>query len=197
MTPPRYGVADALFTSTQQKVLALLFGQPDRSFFATELIALAGAGSGAVQRELFRLSESGLVTIRKVGNQKHFQANQRSPIFNEVRQIVGKTFGLSVLLREALQPVESAINLAAIYGSFAKKRDTALSDIDLLIISDSLTLEDLFKILEPAERRIGRQISPNLLSVDEFDRRRIETDSFITRILDGEIIWLIGSIDEQ
>ena len=192
----RYGVADALFTSTQQKVLALLFGQSDRSFFATELIALAGAGSGAVQRELTRLSESGLITVRMVGNQKHFQANKQSPIFNEVRQIVGKTFGLSKPLRDALQPIEEAIQLAIIYGSVAKKIDTASSDIDLLIISDSLTLEDVFKALEPAEQRIGRQINPNLLTVDEYDLRRNESDSFINRIFEEEIICLIGNMDE-
>jgi len=193
----RYGVADALFTSTQQKVLALLFGQPDRSFFATELIALAGAGSGAVQRELTRLSESGLITVRMVGNQKHFQASKQSPIFNEVRQIVGKTFGLSKPLRDALQPIEEAIQLAIIYGSVAKKIDTASSDIDLLIISDSLTLEDVFRALEPAEQRIGRQINPNLLTVDEYDLRRNESDSFINRIFEEEIICLIGNIDES
>ena len=192
----RYGVADALFTSTQHKVLALLFGQSDRSFFATELIALAGAGSGAVQRELTRLSESGLITVRMVGNQKHFQANKHSPIFNEVRQIVGKTFGLSKPLRDALQPIEEAIQLAIIYGSVARKIDTASSDIDLLIISDSLTLEDVFKALEPAEQRIGRQINPNLLTVDEYDLRRNESDSFINRIFEEEIICLIGNIDE-
>jgi len=192
----RYGVADALFTSTQQKVLALLFGQPDRSFFATELIRLADAGSGAVQRELSRLSESGLVTVRMVGNQKHFQANQQSPIFNEVRQIVGKTFGLSKLLRDALQPIEKAIKLAFIYGSVAKNSDTASSDIDLLVISDSLTLENLFKTLESAEQRIGRQINPTLLTVQEFDSRREATDSFINRVLEGEIIQLVGNSDE-
>ena len=190
-------MADALFTSTQQKVLALLFGQPDRSFFATELIALAGAGSGAVQRELTRLSESGLITVRMVGNQKHFQASKQSPIFNEVRQIVGKTFGLSKPLRDALQPIEEAIQLAIIYGSVAKKIDTASSDIDLLIISDSLTLEDVFRALEPAEQRIGRQINPNLLTVDEYDLRRNESDSFINRIFEEEIICLIGNIDES
>ena len=126
----RYGVADALFTSTQQKVLAILFGQPDRSFFATELISLAGAGSGAVQRELARLSESGLLTVHKVGNQKHFQANHESPIFNEVRQIVSKTFGLSAPLKDALRPIEDVIKLAVVFGSVARKTDTATSDIE-------------------------------------------------------------------
>jgi len=193
----RCGVADALFTSTQQKVLAILFGQPDRSFFATELISLAGAGSGAVQRELARLSESGLLTVRKIGNQKHFQANHESPIFNEVQQIVSKTFGLSAPLKDALQPIENVIKLAVIFGSVAGKADTATSDIDLMVISDSLTLEDLFKALEPAEQHFRRQINPTLLTVDEFDRRRNEGESFVNRVLDGEIIVLIGRIDEQ
>jgi predicted nucleotidyltransferase len=193
----RYGVADALFTSTQQKVLALLFGQPDRSFFATELISLAGAGSGAVQRELARLSESGLVTVRMVGNQKHFQANQQSPIFKEVRQIVDKTFGLSGPLRDALQPIEQEIRLALIYGSVPRKSDIASSDIDLLIISNSLTLEEVFKALEPFEIQIGRPINPTLLTDEEFSLRRNQPDSFINRILEGELILLIGSLDGQ
>jgi len=74
-------MASALFTATQQRVLGLLFGQPERSFFATELISLAQAGSGAVQRELKRLAESGLVTVSRIGNQKHYQANHAAPIF--------------------------------------------------------------------------------------------------------------------
>ena len=192
-----YGVADALFTSTQQKVLAILFGQPDRSFFATELISLAGAGSGAVQRELARLSESGLLTVRKIGNQKHFQANHESPIFNEVQQIVSKTFGLSGPLKDTLQPIQEVIKLAIVFGSVASKADTATSDIDLMVISDSLTLEGLFKVLEPAEQQFRRRINPILLTVDEFDRRKNQRDSFVSRVLGRELIVLIGNINEQ
>ncbi|MBX9811154.1 MAG: hypothetical protein K2Y16_06015 [Burkholderiales bacterium] len=86
-------MAGALFTATQQRVLGLLFGQPERSFFATELIALARAGSGAVQRELQRLAESGFVTVTRIGNQKHYQANRAAPIFEELRGMVLKTLG--------------------------------------------------------------------------------------------------------
>ncbi len=192
----RYGIADALFTSTQQKVLAILFGQPDRSFFATELISLAGAGSGAVQRELTRLSAGGLLTVRKIGNQKHFQANRESPIFSEVQHIVSKTFGLVTPLKEALQAIKDVISLAVIFGSVAGKTDTAQSDIDLMVISDKLTLEDLFKALEPAEQHFRRQINPILLTIDEFDRRKKMKDSFVSRVLKGEIIVLIGRVDE-
>ena len=79
-----------MLTGTQQRVLGLLFGQPARSFYANELIGLAGAGSGAVQRELARLTRSGLLTVRPVGNQKHYQANPDSPLFAELCGIARK-----------------------------------------------------------------------------------------------------------
>ena len=89
-------VADALFTSTQQRVLGLLFGQPERSFFTKELIDMTGAGSGAVQRELRRLLGSGLIQQRVVGNQKHYQADPGTPVFDELRGLIGKTIGVPV-----------------------------------------------------------------------------------------------------
>lgn len=99
---PPAGLADALFPSTRQRVLACLFGRPGRSFYATELVRLTGGGSGAVQRELARLAHSGLATVRRIGNQKHYQANPESPIFSELRGIVEKTLGLAEPLRQAL-----------------------------------------------------------------------------------------------
>ena len=102
-------LADALFSTTQQRLLGLLFGQSDRSFYATELIALAGAGSGAVQRELARLEQSGLVTVRRIGAQKHYQANADSPIYEELRGIARRTVGLADPLRKALAPLSSKI----------------------------------------------------------------------------------------
>ncbi len=89
-TPAPTSLADALFTATQQRVLALLFGEPDRSFYTSELIARIGAGSGAVQRELKRLAESGLVTVKRIGNRKHYQANPDSPVFEELCSITRK-----------------------------------------------------------------------------------------------------------
>jgi DNA-binding MarR family transcriptional regulator len=99
---PRTGIADALFSATQQRVLALLFGQPERSFFTNELIGLVGAGTGAVQREVRRLVESGLVTVTRLGSQKHYQANAEAPIFEELRSIVIKTLGPAEVLRAKL-----------------------------------------------------------------------------------------------
>jgi len=112
----RNSLADALFTKTQQRVLRVIFGQPDRSFYASELIRDAGTGSGAAQRELARLEASGLIVARRIGNQKHYQANATSPLFSELRNIVLKTVGLAEPLRDALKPVSSSIRAAFVTG---------------------------------------------------------------------------------
>lgn len=187
------GLADALFSSTQQRVLGYLFGQPERSFFASELISLAGAGSGAVQRELKRLYESGLVVVTRHGNQKHYQANPESPIFGELCGIAQKTFGLAGPLREALAPLAGQIDAAFVYGSVAKKSDTAASDIDLMVISDSLTYADLFGALDEVAGKLGRPVNPTVYSRADLARRIAEDNAFVTRVLAQPKWWLIGS----
>ena len=190
--PEGTSLADALFTATQQRVFALLFGQPERSFFATELIGLARAGSGAVQRELKRLVDSGLVTVSRVGNRKHYQANQASPVFNELRGLVRKTIGLHEPIRPVLKPFEKHIVFAALYGSAAKHKDTASSDIDLLVVCDDLTLEQLYAALAPAEEKLARKVSPTLYTSREFNRRKKTSSAFLRRVLAGEHVVLLG-----
>ena len=187
-------IAASLFSRTQQRVLGLLFGQPERSYFATELIALAGAGSGSVQREIQKLLGAGLITSREVGRLRYFQANPRSPIFHELCQLMLKTTGRATPLRDALGRVRKPIDLALIYGSIAKGEATAKSDIDLLVVADDLDLETLFRAIEPAEKQLGRKINPNLLSVSEFRRRRKDQNPFLTRVLAGPTIPLIGDL---
>ena len=104
-------LADALFTTTQQRVLALLFGQPNRSFYASEMIERTGSGSGAVQRELKRLASSGLVTVKPIGNQRHYQANPASPVFEELCGLVKKTLALAEPIGESLAPLVDRVRL--------------------------------------------------------------------------------------
>jgi predicted nucleotidyltransferase len=186
-------LADALFSGTQQRVLTLLFGQPERSYFASELIELARSGSGGVQRELQRLEASGLVRVTRVGNQKHFQANQESPIFSELRSVVLKTVGLAAPLSSALEPLKKRIALALVYGSIAKGTDTASSDVDLLVVADDMTLEELYTAIAPVERVLARRINPTLYTREEFQRRRRIDDSFVSKVLAGEHIVLTGN----
>ncbi len=187
-----HNLSNALFTTTQQRILGFLFGQPMRSFFANELILLTGSGSGGVQRELKRLVESGLITVRRIGNQKHFQANPESPIFRELSGIVQKTFGVAIPLREALTPLDDQIQASFVYGSVAKQTDTASSDIDLLILSDSLSYADVMASLTTIEEQLGRQVNPTIYSSKDLSRRYSEGNSFVVRVLAQPKIWLKG-----
>lgn len=189
-------MAQALFTGTQQRVIGLLFGQPDRSFYATELIGLAGVGSGGVQRELARLAASGLVQVRMVGNQKHYQANPDAPIYDELCGIARKTVGLAEPLREALAPLARQVKAAFVFGSVAKKQDTAVSDIDLMLVSDSLGYGDTFLALESASARLGRPINPTIYTRQELAKRIESGEAFVTRVLAQPKVWLIGSEDD-
>ncbi len=190
----RTSLSDALFTRTQQRVLGLLFGQPGRSFFATELIGLVGTGSGAVQRELKRLAESGLATVTSVGNQRHYQANPASPLFAPLREIALKTSGLAEPLRAALQPLARRVLAACVYGSVAAGRDTASSDIDLLLVAESMTLEQAHAALEATEQLLARRISVTLYTPAEFRRRKKGGNAFVTKLLAGALIPLLGDI---
>lgn len=192
--PKRHtGLADALFSATQQRVLGMLFGQPDRSFYATELINMLGVGSGAVQRELARLAQSGLVTVRKVGTQKHYQANPDSPIFNELAGLIAKTVGLAEPLRAALTPFASRIKAAFVHGSVAKGTDTAKSDIDLMLICDGLNYAEIFEALQTAEARLGRPVNPTLYTPAEWAEKRKAGNGFAAKVAERPKLFLFGT----
>jgi predicted nucleotidyltransferase len=185
-------IADALFSKVRQRVLAVLFGAPDRSFYTNELIGLAQSGAGAVQRELADLAAADLLTVRKQGNQKHFQANAASPVFAELRGLVLKTVGLADVLRAALVPLSPQIALAFVFGSMAKQQDTVASDVDVLVVSDTLGYGDVCGALDTASQTLGRTINPALYTASDFKARQLGDNAFINRVMQQPKIWLIG-----
>lgn len=189
-------IATVLFTRTQRGVLALLFGMPDRSYYTNEIVRSAGLGVGTVHRELEALSACGLVSMERVGNQKHYQANSSSPIFAELRGIVQKTFGVVDVLRELLAPVALHVDVAFIYGSAAKGTDRADSDIDLMVISDKLTYADLMKISLSAQQKLRREVNPTLYKSTELRRKLAEGNAFLRRVLEQQRLDVLGSSDE-
>lgn len=185
--------AEALFTKTQQRVLGVLFGQPHRSFYANEIIELAQSGSGAVQRELARLQASRLLTVQKIGNQKHYQANPDAPIYEELRGIVMKTFGVADVLRNALIPLWPLIEVAFIYGSLAKGTEHAGSDVDLMVIGSLPSNVQLLELLLPTHALLGRVVNPTLYTSAEFSQRVQVGKSFIIRVLEQPKVFVKGN----
>ena len=136
-----------------------------------------------------------MIVTRRIGHQKHYQANAASPLYSELRSIVLKTVGLAEPLRDALKPLASAIRAAFVYGSVPKATDQSASDIDLMIVSDSLTYGDVFGALEQVARTVGRQVNPTVYTAAEFSKRARAENAFVTRVLEQPKLWVIGSED--
>lgn len=185
---------NALFTRTQRQVLSLMFGFPERSFYANEVVRLAGVGTGSVQRELAKLSETGLLTVTRIGNQKHYQANKDSPIFSELQSIVLKTFGAIDQLRQALGQLPGSVSLAFIYGPGSKGVRQESYDINLLLVSDDLDYPELVSSLTAVENRIGRTIHVLLLTAVEFRSLQEDQQESIISILGQPRVMLAGTL---
>lgn len=133
---------------------------------------------------------------RRAITQKHYQANPQSPLFAELCSIAQKTVGIAEPLRRALQPLAPGIVAAFVYGSLAKRTDTALSDIDLMVVSDSLSYAETFSALEDVSRTLGRTVNPTVYTRKEWSKRVKEQNSFIVRVIEQPKIWLFGSADD-
>ena len=183
-------IAETLFTKTQQKLLALFYGKPDCSFYLNEAVRIAGVGKGSVVRELQKMTQAGLLTSYKQGNQLHYQANSDNPIYEELKSITRKTFGIHGVIKASLESILNQCEQAFIFGSIAKGEEHSDSDIDVLLVGHDLSYADIMEKLEPAEIQLGRTINPTLFSPDEFAQRKKEQQSFVTRVLEQPKLWL-------
>ncbi|HEY0894228.1 MAG TPA: nucleotidyltransferase domain-containing protein [Cellvibrio sp.] len=189
-------ISDALFTKTQQRVMGLLYGKPDQAFYSNQIVRLVSMGSGTVTRELARLSEAGLLLTRQEGNQLYYQANPQNPIYYELLGIVKKTFGVADVLRDALVPLLSQMDLAFVYGSIAKDEATATSDVDVLVLADALAYVDVMAALQVAEGSLARKVNPSIYTVAQVKQKLVEGNAFLSRILAQDKIWIKGSDDD-
>jgi predicted nucleotidyltransferase len=195
-SPISSNLSGALFSRVQSRVLGILFGQPDHEFQLTEIISRAGSGRGAVQRELEKLTQVGIVATAAYGNRKLYHANRESPVFHELHQLVLKTVGIVDPLREALTPYRRSIESAFVYGSIAKGADTAKSDIDMMIIGEGLTYSEVFSSLQKAERTLARPVNPNVMTADDWGRKVKAKSSFVKKILNQPKLFVFGNEDE-
>jgi len=188
-------MSEILFGQTRGAVLGLLFGHTDQSFYIRQIARDTGISTGALQRELEQLAEIGLISRTKIGNQVFYQANAASPVFQEIRSLVAKTVGIIKVLRSALEPLASRIQFAFVFGSIARREETAASDIDLMIIGDT-TFDEILRAISPAQTTLTREINPSIYSPAEFKAKLKKGNHFLTTIVKSEKLFVIGTEDE-
>lgn len=172
----------------RRDILFLFFLEKENSYYIRELERILGFSAGNIRRELIALKEEGIIDFVKKGNQSHYYLNKKSPIFNEIKSIISKTIGLESKIKECLEPI-TGIKEAFIFGSFAKKKEHSLSDIDLMIIG-SINEDVLISRISKAEELLGREINYHLISENEWENKKTK-DSFIKSVLSSPIIKII------
>lgn len=171
---------DALFTRTQRQLLGIFFGHPEQSFYLNQIVRLAGVGTGSVQRELKRLAGAGLLTVRKVGNQKHYQANPETPIFHDLCNMARKTFGVVEALRRGLADLPHTPDLAILY---ADPSDLPRATVRLLVVSDRLDIAMVGHALSSVD--LGREVRPWLLDRRRYADLQARSDPRLRAVLEG------------
>jgi predicted nucleotidyltransferase len=182
-------------SKVRARALAWLVMHPDERYFVRQLTGIIGEDSTNLSRELAKLADIGLLTCRQEGRQKYYQVNRGSPVFEELRGLAVKTSGLADVLREALGPLGDRIRIAFLFGSFAEGRESARSDVDVAIIG-SVSLAEVSKALGPAEKTLGREINPVVYPEDEFRKKVLAGHHFVTSIIKGKKIFLVGESED-
>ena len=188
-------LCSGLFGKTRQAVLALLYGRADSSFYTKQILDAVNIGRGTVQRELKNLTDTGIITREVQGRQVYYRANSRCPIFDELRIIVRKTFGMADVIRQSLATNADRIRVAFIFGSVARSTDDRRSDIDLMVVG-KISFGDVVSLLTPAEQKLGREVNLVVYPIAEFKKKVKEDHHFVKTVLEDEKIFVIGDEDE-
>lgn len=188
-------LCSGLFGKTRQAVLALLYGRADSSFYTKQILDAVKIGRGTVQRELKNLTDTGIIIREVQGRQVYYRANARCPIFDELKNIVRKTFGMADVIRESLAPNADKIRVAFIFGSVARSTDDRRSDVDLMVVG-KISFGDVVSLLSPAEQKLRREVNAVVYPVAEFRKKVKEDHHFVKTVLEEEKIFVMGDKDE-
>lgn len=188
-------LASLLFKDYRRRVLGLLLLHPDKRYHVREIARLTGTVAGTLHKELARLAEAGVLVKEASGNQVQYGANHECPIFEELASILRKTSGVIDVLADALAPLSGKVNVAFVYGSVARGKENARSDIDVLLVGN-LDFSEVIAALYPAQEVLGREINPKVYNKKEWQQMRMRKDAFVKEVMANPKLFIMGTADE-
>ncbi len=183
-------LSEILSSRTRAEVFRLLFGAVQEELHVREIQRRSGLNDSTIRQELSKLVRLDLINRRKDSNRVYYKANKLNPLYPELHNMVLKTLGLADTLRASLR--DARIQAAFVFGSIAEGKETAHSDVDLLVIGD-LGLRTISSLLSGASEKIGREINPHVMTANEF-RKKMETgEHFISGLMASRKLFIVGS----
>ena len=188
-------IGDLVFGQTRGRLLALLYGMPDESFYVRQIARQIETSVGSVQRELALLTDAGLIERSVLGVQVFYRANREHPAFQELRALLAKTAGVFALLKAALAPLSARIDFAFVYGSVARGEEKVASDIDLMVVG-AVSLDEILDAVSSLEKSLRRPVNPTIYSLRDLKERMRSGNHFLRSLENSKKVFLIGEENE-
>lgn len=186
-------LSEILSSKARAEFFRILFGIDSKEYHLREIQRRAGLAIGTIRQEAKKLEKIGLIRKRQDGNRTYFKADRTHPLYLTIHDLVLKTSGLRDIFQKSLSI--HPIKFAFVFGSLASGNEAADSDIDLFVLGD-IGLRAICKLIKEPGRQINREINPHIMSVEEFTKRKIEKEHFITTILESPRLMIIGNEDD-
>ena len=177
-------------SKTRAKILTLFILNPKREYYPREIEREIESNFEAIRKELMGLEGLGLFRSRVSGKQRYYSIKTDHALFPEFKSIVLKTVGLGDILKAAVKGADK-IDVAFIYGSYAKNSEDAESDVDLFVVG-SIPIKDLQAVISNIENKFQREINPTVYPVDELQEKYRSKSHFILSLLKEPKIFLKG-----
>jgi predicted nucleotidyltransferase len=171
-------------------LLTLFFTNPKKSYYVRELERVIGFSAGNIRNELLKLEGQGLFLEEHQANLVYFRVNQNYPLFQELKSIIFKISGVKGAL-EKIVSYQPIIDIAFIYGSFAKKQEKINSDIDLFIIGNP-DIKKLNISVRKLEQVLQREINWRVYSKQEI-QKNFKNSGFLQEVFKDKKIFLKNS----
>lgn len=186
----------ALFgeSEARRQILQTFFARPAVVRHVRELARELGWSPTVVGEELDRLERTGILTSERIGRARRYRVDEQSAIAEVVRSLVQKTIGVEARIRDAIADLPG-VEQAFLYGSYARGEDRATSDLDLFVIGH-VDQEQLSDRLTETERELGRDVNVTSYSRAELEQLQRDGDLFVTRVLEGQRVPLVGTEED-
>jgi len=181
-------------SKTREKILQLFFSDADKKYYLRELERILGVSVGNIRRELLFLEESGVFKKEKMGKQIYYSLNKKSAIFENFKEIISKTIGVEGSLQKALRKIKN-IDVAFIFGSFARQKENSFSDVDVMIIGEP-NEDDLISEISSLENKLNREINYSIFSAEDFNNSIRKKEVFLEEIIKKPKLFVVGNQNE-
>lgn len=168
---------------------------PGESFHVREIARLTGTVAGTLHRELAKLADADILVKKTVGNQLRYSANPDCTIIDELTSILRKTSGIVDVLADALLPLAEKISVAFVFGSMASGKESAGSDVDILIVGN-VSFSEAVETLYPVQNTLRREVNPKVFNREEWKQMHEINESFVKEVLSKPKLFIIGTEHE-